>query len=137
MADHTEFLIMARKMIAEDGRQVTFAKLDATPADSNKPWNGPASPSFVNKVTTLAIFLPEGSILGFGDFNKVIKDDDLFKAADEVLLVAPPSTGENLADYNVVQDGSDVNGTGTKRITIIKELRPADMTVLYAMGVCR
>lgn len=127
MADHTEFLELARELIAEEGRSVTFSKLDGTPADSAKPWWGPGTPTPIDPVTTLAVFLPDGS--GFG---KMIEDNELFKSSEQMLLVAPPVSGEVLGDYHVVTDG----GVYWK-INIVKELKPADLTVLYAMGVSR
>ena len=127
MADHTEFLELARELIAEEGRTVTFAKLDPTAADPNKPWKGAGTPTLTGQVSTLAVFLPDGS--GFG---KMIEDNELFKSSEQMLLVAPPSTGEDLGEYNLVVDG------GVRwKINVTKELKPADLTVLFAMGVSR
>ena len=127
MADHTEFLELARELISEEGRSVTFQRLSAVPANNAKPWWGAGAPTVEASVTTLAVFLPDGS--GFG---KMIEDNELFKSADQMLLVAPPETGEDLGTFHVVVDG------GSRwRIEVAKELKPANLTVLFAMGVCR
>lgn len=127
MADHSDFLELAREMIAEEGREVTFAKLSAGPADPDKPWKGAGAPTPIEPVTTLAVFLPDGSGLG-----KLTEDNDLFKTSENVLLVAPPVTGENLEGYHIITDGGE-----RWKINICKTVRPADLAVLYAMGVSR
>lgn len=140
MADHTDFLELARELIADDGRQVTFIKLTDVVADNSKPWRGPGAPAILASVTTFAVFLPDGTLGtlglggGFGTFNT---DDDLFKSSEEILLVAPPTTGENLTDFHLVVDGATATTDNARKINLSKELRPADLTVLYAMGVSR
>jgi len=125
--DFTEFVELARELIAENGRSVTFQKLDASAADPAKPWKGAGAPTVEAEVTTTAVFLPDGSGMG-----KLIEDNDLFKKAEQVLLVAPPASGEVLGDFHVVLDG------GSRwKVDVAKELRPGPITVLYAMGVSR
>lgn len=138
MADHSKFLALARRLIAKEGRSVTFGKLATTSADAARPWKGPArtaglSPPLTNEVTTIAVFLPGGGgFSGYSDFGKLITDNDLFKNAEQLLLVAPPASGGDLSGYNVVVDGSV-----RWKIDAIKELKPADLTVLFAMAVNR
>lgn len=127
MADHSDFLALARELIQEEGRSVTFAKLDTTAADADKPWRGAGSPTLVGQVTTMAVFLPDGS--GFG---KLIEDEELFKKSEQLLLVAPPNTGEDLSDYNIVVDDSV-----RWKIAVTKCLKPASLALLFAMGVSR
>jgi len=129
MADHSDFLALAREMISEDGRSVTFAKLVDTPVDSDKPWNGPVTPTLSNQVDVFAVFLARS---GEADFGQAWIDVELFKSCEKVLLTYPPTTGEDLTDYNVVVDGST-----RWRIKEIQELKPANLTCLFAMGVCR
>jgi hypothetical protein len=127
MADHSDFLDLAREMISEEGREVVFAKLDADPADATKPWRGAGAPTPVDPVTTFAVFLPDGSGLG-----KLTEDNELFKTSENVLLVAPPVTGEDLEGYHVVTD----DGVRWK-INVVQTVKPATLAVLYAMGVSR
>jgi hypothetical protein len=127
MADHTEFLTMAREMIKADGRLVAFAKLSATPSDAAKPWNGPAAPALTGSVNAYAVFLPDGS-----GFSKEIEDDALFKSSEQVLLVAPPESGQDLEGYHIITDG------GVRwKVNVCKTLKPATLAVLYMMGVSR
>lgn len=132
MADHSKFLALARRLITREGRSVTFGRLDPVSADAARPWKGPvraagAPPALVNSVVCLAVFLPDGA--GFG---KMIEDNELFKTSEQMLLVAPPVTGEDLGTYSVVLDGAV-----RWKVNVIKELKPADLTVLFAMGVSR
>lgn len=132
MADHTEFLELARELISEEGRSVIFAKVGTTSSDSDRPWKGPSRaagspPPLVDTVTATAVFLPDGS--GFG---KMIEGNELFKTSEQVLLVAPPESGQDLGSYSVVVDGAV-----RWKINVTKELKPADLTVLFAMGVSR
>lgn len=127
MADHSDFLALARELIQEEGRSVTFAKLGTTAADVDKPWRGAGSPTLVGQVTTTAVFLPDS-----GGFGELIEDEELFKKSEQFLLVAPPSTGEDLSDYNIVVDDSV-----RWKITITKCLKPASLALLFAMGVSR
>jgi hypothetical protein len=128
MADHSKFLALSRKLISREGRSVTFAKFGSEPSDPERPWKGAGSPPpFENEVDCIAVFLPDGA--GFG---KMIEDNELFKASEQMLLVAPPVTGEDLSLYPVLVDG-DVRW----KVNVVKELKPADLTVLFAMGVSR
>jgi hypothetical protein len=128
MADHQEFLDLAREMIEEEGRLVTFQQLDKTPADPDYPWEGPGAPTVADSVQTYAVFVPDaGSGLG-----KLIEDNELFKSAEQVLLVAPPATGETLGDFHIVVDDAV-----RWKIDVAKELKPGPLTVLYVMGVSR
>lgn len=130
MADHTEFLELARELLSEEGRQVTFAKLDATATDPTKPWKGPGAPTLTGSIQAYAVFLPR--LVSGGGFGKTIFTDELFKSSEQLLLVAPPVSGENLNGYSIVVDDG-VRWT----INVTEELKPANLTVLFAMGVSR
>lgn len=126
--DFTEYVDLARELIDENGRSVTFQELASTPADANKPWAGAGVPTVMTTVSAFAVFLPDsGSGLGLQ-----LEDDELFKSAEQVLLVAPPAGGEDLSTFHAVLDD------GVRwRITVAKVLKPGPIPVLYAMGVAR
>lgn len=129
MADHSDFLEMAREMIAEDGRAVTFYQLSAVAADPAKPWQGQGTPTLLNPAPTFAVFL---SHFGEFDLGKNVFDKELFKNSEQLLLVAPPISGEALEDYHIVVDG------GVRwKIDIARVLKPGPIVVLIAMGVSR
>jgi hypothetical protein len=129
MADHQEFLDLARELIANDGRLVTFGKPTTVSSDASKPWKGPGvqPPELLEPVSVYAVFLPVGS-----GFSLMQTDEGMFKNSEQVLLVAPPLTGEVLNDYSIIVDG------GVRwKIDAMNVLAPADLTLLFAMGVSR
>lgn len=136
MADHTKFLTLARRLIAKDGRQVTFSKLVTTSADGDRPWKGPTRdvgdpPPLTGGVTCFAVFLPDGA--GFGTTFEL---ESLFAECEKVLLVAPPSTGEDLTTYHVLVE-TELALPARWNIHMIKTLMPADLALLHAIGVKR
>lgn len=138
MANHIEFLELAQELISEEGRAVTFAKLDGDATDPQKPWKGAGALVPTGMVTTFAVFLPDGTsgFLGGSGLGGLLTDIELFKGSEHVLLVAPPTTGEDLSTYHILADGPSIDGQRW-RINSMKELKPADLTVLFAMGVSR
>lgn len=127
MNPHQKFLDLAQKLIARHGREVVFSRLGKGPADSDKPWQGAATPTEIAPVNAVAVFLPDGA-----GFSSVTTDDELFKSSEQVLLVAPPISGEDLSTYDVVTD----QGVAWK-INVSRMLQPGALAVLLAMGVSR
>lgn len=125
--DYEELLAVVLELIADTGRSVTFELLDATAADASKPWRGAGTPAVAASVTTPATFVPPaGSGLG-GSFVS----EELLKKADQVCLVAPSDTFD-IATSTSIQDG------GTRwRVEWVQALKPADVALLYAVGVKR
>lgn len=129
-ADHSDFLAFAREIIAEEGRVVNFGIIPNIPVDANRPWRGSgAAPDLVFTVETFAVFVP---LFGNKTLGFMAQDIDMFKSFDEVLLVAPPVSGEQLSNYNAVEIGGVRH-----KINHIMELKPASVSLLYAMGVSR
>jgi hypothetical protein len=133
MADHSKFIALAKKLINKEGREISFLKLAGTSVDPDRPWKGAARPAgepppISHIAVAMAVFLPVGS-----GFSKEYKIDELFKGAEQMLLTSPhDSSTVNLAEYNLVEDD------GVRwRIVGVLELRPANQTVLFAMGVAR
>lgn len=126
MPDHTNFVELAKRLIAKQGRQITLKKLAATTADATKPWKGTGPATTSAEATTPAVFLPaQGSGLG-----KVVTDKELLKRADQVALVAPHET--DLEDMTIIVDDSV-----QWKIEWVQVLKPADQLCLYVFGVCR
>ncbi len=131
-ADHSDFLELARELIAEDGRVVTFAIIPNLTSDPEKPWRGSGAqpPGLAFEVEVHAVFVPLSSASSLGI---IMTDTSLFKDSEQVLLVAPPVTGERLSLYHIVVDS---DGSRWK-INYVMELRPASLRLLYAVGVTR
>lgn len=131
--DYVQLADVAKKLVAENGRDVTFVRFDQVKADPNKPWRGPTDPRATPDATATVrgVFVPitEGEALGLRSMDR-----DLMKRTSELLLVAPGGTTPpfDLATANEIVDGG-VN----KRITFVETLRPNVVTLLYFVGVAR
>lgn len=124
--DYTEFVELAQELIAENGRQIKIQKLDATAADTSKPWKGPGTPTVDTEKSLPAVFVPaSGSSLG----RDIVKEE-LLDRVEQVALVAP--TDVSLEDFHVIlDDGVRWN------IDWAQALKPGPMVVLYVFGVKR
>jgi hypothetical protein len=125
--DYARAQALAQRLIAKNGKAITFQRLDATPADPEKPWKGPGEPIVAATHDTVAVSLPHASLVDLG-FHAV--DDELLKRTEQVLLV--PGGAVDLEPFtNTLEAGV------RWRIEWVRTLRPATVTVLYAFGVKR
>ncbi len=126
--DYSEFVTLAQELIAENGREITFQKLQKTPADSSKPWKGAGEPIITQSVTDVfGVFVPaSGSNLG-----RSLVNEELLKKVEQVVLVA--GREEDLEGFQLILDEDSAQW----RIEWAQTLRPASVTVLYVFGVCR
>lgn len=105
MPDYTRLAATAARLIKNNGRSITFVKLDETPADPTEPWNGPASSD-----TTLAlngVFVPPNTVRQFGlsALGEGTEFRDLVTFSEQVIITAQ---GENdLREYTKVIDRND------------------------------
>jgi len=136
MADeinYTELADDAEELVNAAGRSVTIIRYNQTPADSNKPWNGPSSPTTSPDATAgvIGCFVPlsTGSSLGLE-----ITDDDLLKHTDEVCIVAP---GTADPPFDLTTANAIIDGGVHKKISFVRVLKPADIVLLYFIGVER
>lgn len=123
--DFARAVALAQRLINKNGRSVTIQRLDATAADSNKPWRGAGEPTVAQEVPQKAVFLPSSGT----DLGGLVTDDELLKRAEQVCLVAGDT---DLTGFNIISDDSI-----KWKIEWIQVLKPADVIVLYAIGVKR
>lgn len=126
--DYVALAQTALELIKANGRQVTFRQLVDTPADSNKPWRGAADPTAGG--TTEAAWCVAVPPSSANQLGMSTTDNDLVKRSEQILIVAPGLN--DLADFEEV-----IDGTVTYRITGVETLRPADVTLLYFVGVAQ
>lgn len=130
MPDYVKLAATAERLIRNNGRSITFVKLDETAADPSEPWNGPAS-----NETTLAlngVFVPPNTVRQFGlsALGEGTEFRDLVTFSEQVIITAQ---GENdLREYTKVIDRSDRWG-----IIGLQVLRPGDTTLIAFVGVRR
>lgn len=130
--DYNALAATARGLVEANGRQVTLRKLATTPADANKPWRGAASPAGAPaaQAAPYGVAVPPSSAVALGMSTK---DTDLVKRSEQIFILTPVE-GETL-DYSTMTEL--VDGTEPYRIVAVEKLRPADVTLLYFVGVAR
>ena len=130
--EHLEFAALARELIAEDGRTVTFRRLDRTASDPSQPWLGSSDPRGQGSQTVAApaVFVDPTSIseLGFEALSP-----DLLKTIEQVCLVGPPTANEDLSLFDEIEDENDL----TLRIVEGRKLRPGSVDILFILLVSR
>lgn len=129
--DYTTIADRAAELVAEYGRSMTAVKFDKVAVDSNKPWEGAAdarSTGVSTVITGISVSISDGLKLGI-----TTQDSDLSKNSDEILIVALGSASAiDLSLYNEIIDQS-INW----KITVVEKLKPANMVLLYFVGVKR
>lgn len=131
MVDFVRLAQTADRLIRNNGRSITFVKLNETPADDNRPWKGPAT----GGETTLAlngVFVPPNTVRQFGltALGEGTEFKDLVTFSQQIIIVAQ---GErDLREFTSVIDGTTRWG-----IIGLQVLRPAEITMLGFVGVRR
>lgn len=125
--DYAAILAVAQELIADAGRVVTWERLTTTPADSDKPWKGAASPTVEASAALPAAFVPpQGADLGGMRIT-----DEMLGRVERVALVAAS------AAFDLSRTTSATDGGERWRADWVAELKPGDTAVLYAIGLCR
>lgn len=127
MADFVKLAMTATRLIAANGRDVTFIKLDATPTNPAQPWRGNADPRVgpAGSITVRAVNVSDGGLGMRAD------DNELLKRSEKQFIVAG-SAGAALETYNEILDG-----TARWRILFVDVLEPAGTRLLYFVGVAK
>jgi hypothetical protein len=133
MVDYVSLAATAKRLITANGREVTFVRFNRTAADAAKPWKGAADPrTDPDASETLdAVFVEPSSAvrLGISTVNS-----ELVKRSTQILIAAPGSDfAEDLSTFEEVIDSDGVKW----RITTSEKLKPAEVTLLYFIGVAR
>lgn len=126
MVDYVKMAAMALQLVTKNGKEITIAKLNTAPSDTAKPWRGPAdqrSP-YADTQSVMAVAVP---LSGLG---KMIDKKDIPDGVKDFYLVTPGLSTPALNDYDELVDGDT-----TSRIVSISVLKPADVVMLYAIGV--
>ena len=129
MANHTEFVELAKELLTEDGKLITLQQLGSESADPTKPWKGIEQSNVVMEYRNVpcAFIAPIGKDLGI-----ITVDKDLLKRTSKVAICT--AVAENLED--TITRIKDIDGTIWKVIWS-QTLRPAEQTILYIFGIVR
>lgn len=130
--DYIALQATANRLVDENGRSITLEKLNKTPADNSKPWEGPADPrvSVQATVTTDGVFVDPGSASKLGI---MVDGSDLLKRSEQIVIVAPGSTvTQDLSTFDEIVDESV-----RWKIIGAQKLKPGSTTLMYILGVRR
>lgn len=114
--NYADLAATAERLLAKFGRDVVFQRTSRAPADSQKPWRGPATGD-VTSVAARAVVVGER-----------LEGDPRRPAYDQVLVAG--SAG--IEGFDMMVDGGVV-----RQVESIEVLRPGDETVLYIARVRR
>lgn len=131
--DYAAMAATAKKLIIENGREITITKLSSEPPNPLKPWRGPSVPVKIGHVSTYGVFaVPNTSIptesRGLA-FDWI--DDELLKRARHVVIV-PALDIPILDDYNIITDAGE-------DFTVIwgQCLQPGSTRIFYVFGLAQ
>lgn len=129
MVDFVKLATTAERLLAANGRSVTFIRHNQSLADTGKPWQGPTSarsaPAGISAQTAVFVQPSSASKLGIAS-----EQSDLVMNSDQIMIVAPGTV-----DLTAFQEVLDA-GVYWKIIKI-EVLRPGATTVLAFVGVAR
>lgn len=126
MADHSKFTAMALRLIAKNGRLVDPQKVSLVPVDPVSPWKGTTQSPVSIAGPVMAAMLP---FRGF-EFGSYFEQTNLFKECEQIALIAG-GQGEFEDAQLVLDEGR------TYAVQWVQRLRPAQETILYAIGINR
>lgn len=123
--NYAKIAVTVNKLIDKNGRFTIIQKIANNGDGTEKPWK--SEPGIELSVEVKGVFVPAFNSENLGlDFIS----PDLFSRADEILLVGP-----NPNDFSTFH--SVVDGGLTWGIKFVQVLKPADIILLYAIGVRR
>jgi hypothetical protein len=126
LIDYEAIALVARSLLTDAGRTVTFNKFNNVPDTSSQPWNGSTTPrTAVATLEVSAVVVEPSSLRTLG---VEFVTDDFIKRSEQIALV---STDTRLDQFDEMVDD---DGTRWK-IWKISELRPATKSMLYFVGL--
>lgn len=128
MVNYTRLAKDASRLIQSNGRKITFVKLNKTPADENRPWNGPSvNDDGETNLVLSGVFVPPNAVRQLGEGTEF---RDLVTFSEQIIITAQ---GENdLREFTSVIDRDDRWG-----IVDLQVLRPGDVSLIAFVGVRR
>lgn len=127
--DYSRVLATAQRLVARYGRLVALQGVSAGPEDPDNPLAGPAAAP--DPLTGIPAAFVDPSSLSTLGMNAALVT--LFATSTEIAIVAPVS---GLPDFMDMKTLIDSDGT-VKKIDRISKLQPADVILLYYIGVSR
>jgi hypothetical protein len=131
VVDYVKLTATALRLITAAGKPVVLNKYSKAPADPDKPWRGPATPTVAETQTEQAVELGTSKVQETS-YGKLIQKGEMPDTVSDVWLVARTPSNPDLEDYDTLE----CEGV-THRIEHLIRLRPATVTLLYVLGTSR
>lgn len=129
--DYVKLAAKAKTLVTQSGRTITLVKVNETPADPSRPWNGPAPAGEVTVNVPGIQLLPNAvRIFGLSALGDANEFQGLVTYSELVYVVFAGE--EDLSEFTYVRDGGV-----DYQIEATQELKPADVTLLGYIGVRR
>lgn len=129
-ANYASKLATAQRLIDKFGELATLRTFPVGTTDSDMPWKREAAtPDLYTDTEDVSMVF-----LNYGQDNKLPEryaDGTLSKTGDKRVLIAPGAVGPKLTDQLIRVSGE------VWQIKSIKTLDPAEVTLLYELGVTR
>lgn len=136
MANFLKSAATAKRLIEKNGRLVQLLKANTAPDNPAEPWLGNSNAPSTgeggdSRDVKVAFVPPSGSGLGRSVVQALSGNG---KRLDEIGLIASASlpAGVNLEGFDRVRDGSDI-----WQIVGMHHLKPADVSILFAIGLTK
>lgn len=130
MIDYAAILALVNVTLPDYGTAVKFVSTSGINRDTDKPWKTDIDGTDEDiEYSTVGISVPPGSISEMGFKTSTV---DALKNSERIFLVAPGTDGQDLETYSFL----DANGIRSN-IEVIDKLQPADVVLLYVVGVSR
>lgn len=132
MPNYERLAKTAERLIAKNGRKVTFSWPKSEPLDQNKPWKGSSRTDRLN-VDLMAVFVTPSANTQFGmtALGEGTEIDDLFKSIELTAMLFP-------GDHDVRKFTSMTDFDGTEYgIIAYQLLQPANTKLIAYLGMRR
>lgn len=127
---HDEFADLAEELIAENGRPMTVRKLSRVPADSDKPWRGPAATTpdgYEFEVEAIGVVV---------DWTEEEYEEDQTRRGSKHLLIAcKPHLVTANPPVDLMQADSLLDDGGVYSLSKGNTLKPGTTAIMYDFQV--
>jgi len=130
MVDYVKLAATAKRLVAANGRPITFVRKSEVAADPAKPWDAQAGADVT--FTTPAVFVPPNTVRQFGltALGQGTEYDDLIAFSESIGIFFPET--QDIRQFSHVQDGAELFG-----IVGLQILKPASIQMLGFVGIRR
>lgn len=123
--NYVALLGTVQQLIAQNGRQVTFVRLDRSPADASKPWRSSPDPRAALDASVV-VDVVQADPTSLEDLGFSSEEQESVDRDSRTYLCAPPVGGQLLDTFDEVLDGGE-----RFKITKVDVLQPAATRMLY------